>query len=139
MKTELTGLKGQNEHLQKTSSENFVRIHQIQADASTKQHLAQIAELKALLREREMELDKTRDELRVFKNGRRETRQVSVPRSPRMGMMSPRTGRGYGGSTSRGTSPAPGSGTDGASTTPVPGMQYLTQQTGNGRWNHLRE
>ncbi|KAI9149253.1 hypothetical protein HJFPF1_11303 [Paramyrothecium foliicola] len=135
MRTEIKELRQQNLQLQQTSLENFAQIHRIQAEASGKQYLAQISDLRTMLRERELELDRTREELQQLKNGRRETRQVSMPRSPRMGMMSPRNGRGYGGSTSRGTSPAPGSGAE----TPVPGMQYLTQQTGNVRWNHLRE
>jgi hypothetical protein len=138
MKSELTELRSQNELLMKTSSDNFSRIHQIQAEASAKQLQVQIEGYKEALNEKAFELGRMQEELRLLRNGRRETRQVSAPRSPR-GMMSPRTGRAYGGSTSRGTSPAPGSGTDGTSTTPVPGMQYLTQQGGNGRWNHLRE
>jgi chromosome segregation ATPase len=139
MRSEAMDLKAQNQRLEQTARNNFVRIHEIQAQSSEKHRVAQISELKALLREREIELERTRDELQQLKNGRRETRQVSMPRSPRMGMMSPRTGRAHGSSTSRGTSPAPGSGTDGAGTTPVPGMQYLTQQTGNARFNHLRQ
>ncbi|KAL3957623.1 hypothetical protein ACCO45_008201 [Purpureocillium lilacinum] len=86
------------------------------------------------LRDRERELDTLRDDVRQLKNGRRETRQSSVPRSPRMGIMSPRTGRAYAGPASRGTSPA-AAGVDG------PGTQYMSvQQQGNGRWgNHLRD
>ncbi|KND93749.1 hypothetical protein TOPH_01666 [Tolypocladium ophioglossoides CBS 100239] len=128
-------LKEQNDDLQKKTSDSLARVHRIQAESETRQYLRQIRELKAQVREREIELDRARDELRQLKSGRRETRQASVPRSPRMGMMSPRPGRVYGGSASRGTSPAPATGLD------VPaGMQFMsTQQPGNGRWNHLRD
>jgi hypothetical protein len=57
-------------------------------------------------------------------------------------MMSPRTGRtnygSAGGSTSRGTSPAPTSG-EGPAGSVLAGMQFLGQPPGNGRWNHLRD
>lgn len=128
-------LKGQNDDLQKQTSDTLERIHQVQAENQSRLYLRQIRELRTLVKEREIELDRTRDELRQLKNGRRETRQASVPRSPRMGMMSPRPGRAYGGSASRGTSPAAATSVD------VPaGMQFMSaQQPGNGRWNHLRD
>lgn len=127
--------------LQKKTEETLGSVRRMQADNATKQFMRQIRDLKTQIREREIELDCTKDELRLLKNGRRETRQVSVPRSPRMGMMSPRTGRAGthgGGSTSRGTSPAPTSVAEGASTG-VPGMQFMGQPPPNGRWNHLRD
>ncbi|KAG5981490.1 hypothetical protein E4U55_002887 [Claviceps digitariae] len=160
-----SALRGENLHLKeqvtdlgKKTEETLGKVHAIQADAAVKQYLLQIRNLKAQLRQRDIELDCTKDELRLLKNGRRETRQVSVPRSPRMGMMSPRTGRvthgsstgnSGGASASRAGSPAtstpaaaaaadggvPLSGTLG-------GMQFMThaQSPGNGRWrNHLRE
>ncbi|POR39584.1 Uncharacterized protein TPAR_00222, partial [Tolypocladium paradoxum] len=128
-------LREQNDDLQKKTSDTLERIHRIQAESEARQYLRQIRELKTQVKEREIELDRTRDELRQLKNGRRETRQASVPRSPRMGMMSPRPGRAYGGSASRGTSPAPATGLD-----VPPGMQFMSaQQPGNGRWNHLRD
>ncbi|PNY26077.1 Uncharacterized protein TCAP_03986 [Tolypocladium capitatum] len=126
-------LKEQNDDFQKKTPDSLASVHRIQAESETHQYLRQIQELKAQVREREMELDRARDELRQLKNGRRETRQVSVPRSPRMGMMSPRPGRAYGGSASRGTSPA-------AAADAAAGMQFMSaQQPGNGRWNHLRD
>ncbi|KHO01531.1 Chromo domain-like protein [Metarhizium album ARSEF 1941] len=123
--------------LSKKTAETLGKVHQIQADATIKTYLHQIRDLRAQLRERELELDLAREELRTLRNGRRETRHVSVPRSPRMGMMSPRTGRATygsaGGSTSRGTSPAPTSTEGGV----LAGMQFLGQPP-NGRWQHLR-
>jgi hypothetical protein len=124
-------LRGKNEELSKKTEDTMGKIHQIQADSMAKAYVKQIDDLKTQMRERELELDRTREELRQVKNGRRETRQVSVPRSPRMGMMSPRPpGRPYGGSASRGTSPTLG----------VEGPLMSTMATpGNGRWDHLRE
>lgn len=132
-------LKEQNKDLQQKASDNLVKIHRIQADTSARQNQQRLRELRVQVREREIELDRARDELRQLKNGRRETRQASVPRSPRMGMMSPRTGRTIGGSASRGTSPVPLVGYDAAAAATAAGMQFMAQQTGNGRWNHLRE
>ncbi|KAM4056205.1 HDA1 complex subunit [Hirsutella rhossiliensis] len=121
-------LKDQNQRWRKETSDGLVKIHQIQAENSTREFIQQIRELKAQAKERELELDRVREDLRQLRNGRRETRQVSVPRSPRTGMMSPRTGRAYGSSASRGTSPALASSSDGAA---LP--------SGNGRWAHLRD
>ncbi|KAF4512897.1 hypothetical protein G6O67_000227 [Ophiocordyceps sinensis] len=125
---ENTELKKQNEHSRKETSEGLVKIHRIQMENTTRELLREIRELKTQTKERESELDRAREDLRQLRSGRRETRQVSVPRSPRTSMMSPRPGRAYGGSASRGTSPAPASGSDGA---------YLPP--GSGRWAHLRD
>ncbi len=131
LRRENNELRDKNEELSKQTPETLGKIHQMQADSMAEAYLKQIEDLKTQMREREMELDRTRDELRQLKNGRRETRQVSVPRSPRMGMMSPRPpGRPYGGSASRGTSPISGVEVPLMGTMPAPG---------NGRWNHLRE
>ena len=142
LRGENADLKEQVSDLSKKTEETLGKVHKLQSENVTKQYLRQIRDLKALVREREIELDCTREELRQLKNGRRETRQVSVPRSPRMGLMSPRTGRaaygtGGGGSTSRGTSPTPASTAEGTGL--LPGAQFMGQQPGNGRWNHLRD
>ncbi|KAG5923783.1 hypothetical protein E4U42_004829 [Claviceps africana] len=155
-----SALRAENEHLKeqvadlgKKTEETLGKVHAVQADTAKKQYLLQIRNLKAQLREREIELDCTKDELRLLKNARRETRQVSVPRSPRMGMMSPRTGRAThgsstgnsgGASASRAGSPAVStSAADGVPLSGVlAGVQFMThlQGPGNGRWrNHLRE
>lgn len=123
-------LREQNEKLQKRSADNVTRIHEIQSESMAKTYLRQIEEMGILLREREAELDRARDEVRLARS-RRDTRQASVQGSPRMGLMSPRTGRPYANPASRGTSPtAEGAAMIGA--LPVSGNQ-------NGRWNHLRE
>jgi chromosome segregation ATPase len=137
MAAEIKTLRKQNEDLEQKASENLERIHQIQADAAKEAHLNHIAELKTLVREQEYELGRLCEE-RTLRNGRPSTRQASVPRSPRTGMMSPRPGRGFGGSASRGTSPAlPGH--DGNGSGGIPGVQFMGQQPGNGRWDHLRD
>ncbi|PTB67990.1 hypothetical protein BBK36DRAFT_1115161 [Trichoderma citrinoviride] len=129
LQSENNQLRRQNEDLSEKAAENSVRIHEIQESNTAHIYLQQIAELKAQIQSRDMELERAREELRQLKNGRRETRQSSVPRSPRMGMMSPRTiARGYGAPSSRGASPAAGG----------EGMQFYGQQPGNGRWDHLR-
>ncbi|KAL2129684.1 hypothetical protein VTI74DRAFT_7439 [Chaetomium olivicolor] len=129
--------------LERRASENLLRIHQIHAQNEISEVGRQIDELQALLENRERELDRAKEELKILKNGRRETRQGSVPRSPRTGVMSPRPGRGMGGAGSRGTSPAPLMSSDGlgsgAGGTPVPGMTFLPNVGNGGRWGHLRD
>lgn len=140
MRSENEELKRQNADLQQKASDNHTKIHEINKQNMAKQFARQIAELQARLNQREAELDRTREELRQIRNGRRETRQVSVPRSPRTGMMSPRPPR-VAGSVSRGASPAPVMGAfdagtsyaPGPVTTGAPGAQYTTTG-GNGRW-----
>jgi len=85
------------------------------------------------------ELEKKSDEIKAFLNGRRPTRGTSVPRSPRMGTMSPNVrerpiarvfGSGVG---SRGNSPAPGD-----AHTPHRGTfgEALYADKGSGRWGN---
>ncbi|EGX92381.1 hypothetical protein CCM_03754 [Cordyceps militaris CM01] len=126
LQTENRELKGQNEKLRSRGSENVVRIHEMQHASMAKVYLKQVDELQTQKRERERELDRVREELRQART-RRETRQASVPRSPRMGLMSHSTGRPN--PTSRGTSPT--------GTTEAGGAMIGAQP--NGRWNHLRE
>lgn len=128
MRGEINDLRKQNEELQQKSTDSLTAVHKTNAEMTTKEYLAQIKALKSEVQEREAEVDRIRDELRQLKS-RRETRQSSVPRSPRMAMMSPRPGRPYGASTSRATSPAPMS----------EAVLPTTSVPGNGRWNHLRE
>ncbi|KAH7362027.1 hypothetical protein B0T11DRAFT_280036 [Plectosphaerella cucumerina] len=137
-------LRAQVAKLQEEQAANRVRIQEINAANNTVELGRQVVEAQVLARDREIELDRVKEELRVLKNGRRETRGASVPRSPRMGMMSPRTGRGgvvgTGPGASRGTSPALG-GIDGQTGAPpaVPGSQFFNPPSSNGRFNHLRD
>ncbi|OLN82107.1 hypothetical protein CCHL11_07654 [Colletotrichum chlorophyti] len=128
-------LKEQLEALRKQAAGSLVQVQHINSGDQVKEMQRQIAETQAITKDREKELTRVEKELRALKNGRRETRQQSVPRSPRLGLMSPRTGRAAGGSASRGTSPTP---FDSASGTPAPGLQ-LFNTPANGRWGHLRD
>lgn len=144
MRAEINQLKAQNAELDKKASDNLLHIHEMNNKNTVRELTRKIAELETRLKEREIELDRVRDELRQVKNGRRETRQVSVPRSPRMGIMSPRAPprAGVSGSASRGASPSPAiSGPDAFGTSGGPGVpvvQFTNAQAGNGRWNPLR-
>ncbi|GKT58562.1 endosomal cargo receptor [Colletotrichum tofieldiae] len=128
-------LKEQVDLLQKSAVGNLAQAQNVNAGEQVKEMQRQIAETQAISKDREKELARIEKELRMLKNGRRETRQQSVPRSPRLGMMSPRTGRAAGGSASRGTSPTPH---ESAGGTPVPGLQFFNTPA-NGRWGHLRD
>ncbi|GAB1314364.1 Chromo domain-containing protein [Madurella fahalii] len=137
-------LKNKIADLEKRASDNLLKIQQIHAQNETAAVGAQIDDLRATLENRERELERAKDELRNLKNNRRETRQGSVPRSPRPGVMSPRPGRGVGnggggGTGSRGTSPAPLMSSDGLGGTPVPGMTFFPPAGNAGRWGHLRD
>lgn len=138
MRAELDQLKKTNEDLAQRASGNLLKIHQIQNDNTIRAHIRKIKDLEIRLREGQIELDHVREELRQLKSGRRETRQVSVPRSPRPGLMSPRPPPRVGGSASRGASPGPVmGGFDGASTGGVPAVQFTNSLAGSGRWNPL--
>lgn len=133
--------------LERRASDNLLKIQQIHAQNEIAAVGAQIDDLRATLENRERELERAKDEMRNLRNNRRETRQGSVPRSPRPGVMSPRPGRGVGGggggggggTGSRGTSPAPLMSSDGLSGTPVPGMTFFPPAGNVGRWGHLRD
>ncbi|KAL2875303.1 hypothetical protein SGCOL_009466 [Colletotrichum sp. CLE4] len=136
-------LKEQVAAMQSSAPGNLAQVLNVTANAGqqVKEMQRQIAETKAITKDREKELARVEKELRALKNGRRETRQQSVPRSPRLSVMSPRTGRvaggggGGGGSTSRGTSPTPHESGGG---TPVAGLQFFNNSA-NNRWPHLRD
>ena len=131
---EASMFKEQIDKFKKASEVDIVRIHQIYDDSAKRAFVEQIKDLQILLRERDVEIDRLREERQnIIRNGRRDTRGASVPRSPHMGVISPRPPR-FGGNSSRGTSPA-GATMDGI--TPMPPL--FTQQGGNGRLSHLRQ
>ncbi|TDZ17780.1 putative membrane protein [Colletotrichum orbiculare MAFF 240422] len=136
--TELTRenneFRRQVEEFHKQAAGSLAQIQNINAGEQVKDMQRQIAETQAITRDREKELARVEKELRALKNGRRETRQQSVPRSPRLGMMSPRAPRTAAGSASRGTSPAQESG----SGTPIGGPQIFSTPA-SVRWGHLRD
>ncbi|KAI1117179.1 hypothetical protein F5Y14DRAFT_403425 [Nemania sp. NC0429] len=108
------GLEKTIEELRRKADENVVEVNRVQSRNELRILTQQLKEQKSLVREHVTELNRVREELKSAKSGRRETRQSSVPRSPRLslGVMSPRNGpRGPsamgGPSSSRGTSPQP--------------------------------
>ncbi|KAK3491538.1 hypothetical protein B0T13DRAFT_519293 [Neurospora crassa] len=144
LNNENTALKRKIEELQRKADDNVVRVNEINSDQEKKFLGKQNDEYRAMIRDRERELENARAELRHLKSGRRETRQASVPRSPRTttGIMSPRTTvnrRGAGNTadtaaSSRGNSPAPGNASDGNGNGGGNGGINF-----NPRWGHLRD
>lgn len=103
---ELADLQSQTADLQRRADGNALRVAEIQRDAEMTAYQDKIEQLQAVVKDREMELDRKLEELRLKTVGRRETRGTSVPRSPRLGGGSPRVGAG--GRLSRAGSPAVG-------------------------------
>lgn len=138
--SEINDLKEQVRDLERKASDTVVRVHEINSKNRVEESRRQRDESRAYIAQLEQQVEQTRKELQTLKNGRRETRATSVPRSPRMSVMSPRT-RGGGGNTSRGTSPAPfdGSSTPSSVAGPVPGMTFYQPPGSHPRFSHLRE
>lgn len=136
--SEINDLKAQIQHLERKASDNTVRVHEINSKNTAEESRRQREESRAYIAQLEQQVEQTRKELQTVKNGRRETRATSVPRSPRLGVMSPRT---RGGNTSRGNSPAPfdGSSTPSSVAGPVPGMTFYQPPGSHPRFSHLRE
>ncbi|KAI1452724.1 hypothetical protein F4805DRAFT_446413 [Annulohypoxylon moriforme] len=122
------------ELLRRKADDNIVKVNQINNARQLEELVRLLNEQKLIVHDRDAELGKVKEELRQLKENRRGTRQNSVPRSPRLSAFnSPRNGgaRVKGGSSSRGTSPAPpptGVFEAGGGGTPVA-----------GRASHLRE
>ncbi|RDW83023.1 hypothetical protein BP5796_04514 [Coleophoma crateriformis] len=140
---EITDLKATKELLQRTATSNLVRIHEIQSASEAKQLQARISELEIVVKQRDWELERTREELKIRSNGRRETRGASTPRSPRMGngTMSPRpVERILGNSRSRATSPSASGPTIPPLDATISGQALFQGATGPsvGRWTHLQ-
>lgn len=104
LSSENRDLSTRTKELDRLASANLRSIHETHQQNETEAYRAQCAAMQLVLRDRERELEWAREELRVLKNGRRETRAQSVPRSPRLGVMSPRTvvGRGHSGHSGHG-------------------------------------
>ncbi|KAI3323041.1 hypothetical protein HD806DRAFT_535536 [Xylariaceae sp. AK1471] len=148
--SENRGYEKQIEQLQRKADANIIEVNRVQARNEVRALAQQVKELKNVARERDAELNRIREELKALKSGRRETRQSSVPRSPRLnslGVMSPRNGtRGPsamgGPSSSRGTSPAPPTGVFDMPASSGNGAQNttaFTQGPGANRISHLRD
>ncbi|KAF4452666.1 hypothetical protein F53441_4534 [Fusarium austroafricanum] len=116
-------LKAQNEELRQKASENLLAVHSRNTNGQVQELQQQITALRAQVEQRDAELLVAQQKLSSFANGRN-TRGGSMPRSPRVPIMSPRPGR-TAFSASRGTSPT------------GPGQQFMGQQAGNARWKAL--
>ncbi|KAI1767423.1 hypothetical protein GGR53DRAFT_110860 [Hypoxylon sp. FL1150] len=114
LQSEKRALEQENEELRRKADDNVVEVNRIQAANEARELVRMLDEQKSLVRDRDAELGRAKDELKTLRESRRGTRQSSVPRSPRLSAFSnavnsPRNGaRGTkAGSSSRGTSPAP--------------------------------
>ncbi|KAK3944991.1 hypothetical protein QBC46DRAFT_435613 [Diplogelasinospora grovesii] len=110
LENETKALKDQVSKLQRRADENQVKIQQIHRNNEVEIAWSKNDELKAQLRDRERELAFVKDKLKVLTEGRRETRQASVPRSPRASIISPRNGRSIRGGTADSTTTVAGAG-----------------------------
>ncbi len=137
LRNEISELQEQNAVLQRKASENTVRVAEIQRANEAKEREERIDELEALLRDRDQELRKKTEELKIKTNGRRETRGTSVPRSPRMGSgaMSPRPRFAQPAGGSRGGSPAPGDAREGFRDATL----FPSSALASARWGHLND
>ncbi|KAA8630445.1 hypothetical protein SMACR_06639 [Sordaria macrospora] len=142
LNNENLALKRKIEELERKASQNVVTVNKINADQEKKFLGKQNDEYRALIRDRERELEVARAELRHLKSGRRETRQASVPRSPRTTVGRRNAGNNNNNNnnntadtaaSSRGNSPAPGNASDGNGNGGGGGMNF------NPRWGHLRD
>lgn len=158
LRKETTELKSQVVELARKADDNIVLINQTQSKNEVQELVRLLAEQRSIVRERETELNRVKEQLSSTKNGRRETRQSSVPRSPRLGslgVMSPRNpgrvagpgagpGAGTTGAASRATSPGPmgvfdSVGGAGAGMISGVGSRFVGQQQASGRYSHLRD
>ncbi|CAK7268336.1 hypothetical protein SEPCBS57363_003042 [Sporothrix epigloea] len=111
MSAENRDLAARVKELDRLAADNLRKIHETQNRNELEAYRQQWTEAMTVLSERERELEIARDELRTLKNGRRETRQCSVPRSPRLSVMGARNISGRGGngggasSSGRGSTP----------------------------------
>ncbi|KAI0457986.1 hypothetical protein F5B21DRAFT_58233 [Xylaria acuta] len=150
LSSENRGYENKIRDLQRKADDNIVEVNKVQSRNEVRILAQQVKEQKNLVRERTAELNRIKEELKSLKSGRRETRQSSVPRSPRLsslGVMSPRNGTRVpsamgGPSSSRGTSPQPpmavfdgpvGSGNG------VQNAAMFNQGPGANRFAHLRD
>ncbi|CAK7263483.1 hypothetical protein SEPCBS119000_000513 [Sporothrix epigloea] len=103
MSAENRDLSARVKELDRLAADNLRKIRETQNRNELEAYRQQWTEAMTMLGERERELEIARDELRTLKNGRRETRQCSVPRSPRLGVMGSRTLPGRGSSVAVGS------------------------------------
>lgn len=125
------------EKLRLKASDNIIQVNRINTESTAIMFRELYDGEKVKVLERERVIRTQQEEIKRL-NSRRETRQGSVPRSPRLGVMSPRAPIGRGGS-SRGTSPAASIYASPGGFGPYGGDPYQGQMIGNGRLRHLRD
>lgn len=126
---QITELQQEIAQLKQRDTNNALKIQQIHAKNEFNIMTKQINEQKAIIQDRERELERVKEELRALKSNRRETR------SPRPGgVMSPRPSRSATAAGSRGTSPALPASSDPAA---PGGMNYIGGGN-SSRLAHLR-
>ncbi|KAI0014824.1 hypothetical protein F4780DRAFT_766717 [Xylariomycetidae sp. FL0641] len=134
------------EELRRLADATVIEVNKIQSKNEVRELTRMLNEQKNMVRDRELELIRLKEEVKTLRNSRRETRGSSVPRSPRLsalGVMSPRNGtRGpsaMGGASSRGTSPASAIGGPEGNVLGNPSSASYGQAVPNSRFNHLRD
>ena len=111
-------LAAEVKELERKANDNVVKVNQTQDRQEVAELSRLLAEQRAVVRDREAELNRLREEVRSLRASRRETRGSSVPRSPRLGssILSPRNNHqsttpssiARGATSSRAASPAAG-------------------------------
>ncbi|RYP60926.1 hypothetical protein DL770_009887 [Monosporascus sp. CRB-9-2] len=82
-----TQLRAENRELEalaRRADDNVARVNELQSRQEVAELARLLAEQRSIARDREARLGQLHEELRLARAGRRETRQSSVPRSPRM-------------------------------------------------------
>ncbi|RYP23521.1 hypothetical protein DL765_001035 [Monosporascus sp. GIB2] len=84
LRAENRELEARVEALARRADDNVARINELQSRQEVAELSRLLAEQRGIVRDREARLGQLHEELRLARAGRRDTRQSSVPRSPRM-------------------------------------------------------
>ncbi|RYP66488.1 hypothetical protein DL769_006031 [Monosporascus sp. CRB-8-3] len=84
LRAENRELEARAEVLARRADDNVARVNELQSRQEVAELARLLAEQRGITRDREARLGQLHEELRLARAGRRETRQSSVPRSPRM-------------------------------------------------------
>ncbi|RYP34866.1 hypothetical protein DL766_002764 [Monosporascus sp. MC13-8B] len=84
LRAENRELEARLEALARRADDNVARVNELQSRQEAAELARLLAEQRGITRDREARLGQLHEELRLARAGRRETRQSSVPRSPRM-------------------------------------------------------
>ncbi|RYP26609.1 hypothetical protein DL768_011685 [Monosporascus sp. mg162] len=83
LRAENRELEARVEALARRADDNVARVNELQSRQEVAELARLLAEQRSIARDREARLGQLHEELRLARAGRRETRQSSVPRSPR--------------------------------------------------------